>query len=285
MKLFAISDLHVGFAENKDALQSMPARPDDWLIVAGDVAETDDDVYEALALLRSRYAQVIWVPGNHELWTTTKGDLRGEYKYLRLVERCMSLGVITPEDAYPVWEGEGGRHLVTPLFLLYDYSFADDGMSPDCAVRWATTAGVVCADESFLHSDPYPSRQDWCARRCRDTEARLEDARRQYPLPLVMVNHYPLKRELAHLPLVPPFKIWCGTRRTEAWTSRFGARVAVSGHLHIRSTRFIEGTRFEEVSLGYPRRQWNPQRGIGPYLRQILPWESSDMPIHDRWHR
>jgi hypothetical protein len=44
----------------------------------------------------------------------------------------------------------------------------------------------------------------------------------------------------------------------------------VSGHLHIRSTRHLDDVRFEEVSLGYPP-QWNAARGVGAYLRQILP--------------
>ena len=46
----------------------------------------------------------------------------------------------------------------------------------------------------------------------------------------------------------------------------------MSGHLHMRSTRWREGVRFEEVSLGYPRPpQWRPEAGADAYLRQILP--------------
>jgi predicted phosphodiesterase len=269
MKLLAISDLHVGFRDNMQALLAMSPRRDDWLLVAGDVAEREDDVVFALGLLKARYAHVIWVPGNHELWTTD--SLRGESKYRRLVDRSRALGVTTPEDPYPVWSGEGGRHLIAPLFLLYDYSFAPDGMDPDAAIAWAGAHGLLCADEMLLHPDPYPSRQAWCAARCQETEKRLASAVRETGLPLVLVNHYPLKRSLAHLPAIPRFAIWCGTRRTETWPSRFGAQVVVSGHLHVRSTRILEGVRFEEVSLGYARRQWTPEFGIDAYLRQILP--------------
>ena len=49
--------------------------------VAGDVAERTDDIRWSLDLLRRRFAKVIWVPGNHELWTTPSklggGELRG----------------------------------------------------------------------------------------------------------------------------------------------------------------------------------------------------------------
>jgi hypothetical protein len=72
------------------------------------------------------------------------------------------------------------------------------------------------------------------------------------------------------LPAIPRFQIWCGTRQTENWHRRFRAAVAISGHLHIRSSRDIDGCRFEEVSLGYPR-QWDTTRAVDSYLRPILP--------------
>jgi predicted phosphodiesterase len=279
MKLFAISDLHVSFPENKSAIRSMRERPEDWLIVAGDVAEKERDLCDTLEVLRARYSKVIWVPGNHELWSTDAGMARGEAKYRSLVARCRDLGVTTPEDPYPVWTGEGGPHLIVPMFLLYDYSFADDGVTPADALRQAEEAGIVCADEALLHPDPFRSRQEWCAQRCALTEKRLEAAVTSHAMPLVLVNHFPLSREFARLLSLPQFTIWCGTRRTEGWASRFGASVVVSGHLHIRSTRVVGGTRFEEVSLGYPRRHWDARRGVDSYVRQILPHPAS--PQHE----
>ena len=85
-----------------------------------------------------------------------------------------------------------------------------------------------------------------------------------------MINHYPLRQDLVRLVRIPRFSIWCGTRRTENWHLRFNASVVVSGHLHIRATDYQDGVRFEEVSLGYPR-NWNQDKGIQSYLRQILP--------------
>jgi hypothetical protein len=79
-----------------------------------------------------------------------------------------------------------------------------------------------------------------------------------------------LRPDLAVLPRIPRFTIWCGTTQTADWHTRFAAEVVVSGHLHMRSTRWRNGVRFEEVSLGYPA-QWQPARGADAYLRQILP--------------
>lgn len=109
--LRAISDLHIAYAENRSIVEGlMPGSPDDWLIVAGDVGELMADIEWALALLRDRFAQVIWVPGNHELWTVKQetSPLRGVQRYEQLVAMCRRLGVLTPEDPYPVWTGSGG---------------------------------------------------------------------------------------------------------------------------------------------------------------------------------
>ena len=72
------------------------------------------------------------------------------------------------------------------------------------------------------------------------------------------------------LPRIPRFTIWCGTTKTADWHTRYPVDVVVSGHLHMRSTRWRDGVRFEEVSLGYPA-QWQQDKGAGGYLRQILP--------------
>ena len=70
------------------------------------------------------------------------------------------------------------------------------------------------------------------------------------------------------LPRIPRFSIWCGTRATEEWHRRYPIDTVVYGHLHMRETHTLDGVRFEEVSLGYPK-QWNAARGVGHYLRKI----------------
>ncbi|MFO0687300.1 MAG: metallophosphoesterase [Myxococcota bacterium] len=277
MKLYAISDLHVGFKENREALRALPARPDDWLILCGDIGDTPQQLDFALDLLGRKFARLVWVPGNHELWTVPRATgTRGVARYAELVELCRRRGVLTPEDPFPVWPGEGGPHLLAPLFLLYDYSFRPDEVPVEQAVAWAQEENLMCADEVLLHPDPYPSFGAWCAARCEESERRLEAALAAHPgLPTVLIAHFPLKQRLAVLPRIPRFMVWCGTRRTEDWPQRYRAAVVVSGHLHIPSTRHVDGVRFEEVSLGYPE-QWRARaahRGwrFEDHLRPILP--------------
>jgi 3',5'-cyclic AMP phosphodiesterase CpdA len=270
MKLYAISDLHLHHTINREALAAIPPHPDDWLILGGDVVHTEEQLHFALSILTTRFQQLFWVPGNHDLWTSPKVPvhLRGEARYSHLVSICREYGVLTPEDPYIRWPGKGEPCLICPLFLLYDYSFRPPHVSQDDAVQWAVESGVLCADEAFLHPQPYASKADWCASRCAYTERRLQEVAADGPL--VLINHFPLREDLIRLRRIPRFTIWCGTRRTEDWHRRFPVTVVVSGHLHIRATEYRDGVRFEEVSLGYPR-DWQLELGIEHYLREILP--------------
>lgn len=269
--LFAVSDLHVPYQDNRSIVEGVgPETDEDWLIVAGDVAELFFDVERTLTLLRSRFQRVIWVPGNHELWTVTSDPLglRGEERYRALVRMCRNIGVHTPEDEYSVWRGPGGPAVVAPLFLLYDYSFRTHGTRSKAeSLRRAHDAGIVCTDEVLLHPDPYPDRESWCWARVAETERRLEAV--DPSLPTVLVSHWPLDRRPTDVLWYPEFAQWCGTERTAGWHTRFRAAVAVYGHLHIPRTTHYEGVRFEEVSLGYPR-EWQRRGGPPAPLRRIL---------------
>ena len=273
-QLLAISDLHIGYEENRALVERMrPGSDDDWLLVAGDVAETVADIRWALKTLAGRFRKVVWAPGNHELWTHPKDTvtLRGVARYDHLVEVCRELGVTTPEDPYPVWEGPGGPVAVAPLFLLYDYSFLPSGCTTkEEGLAYAHGTGVVCNDEYLLHPDPYPSREAWCEARVAETERRL--AALPEDLPTVLVNHYPLDRHPCDVLWYPEFAMWCGTRRTADWHRRFRVETMVYGHLHIPRTTWHEGVRFEEVSVGYPR-EWRKRPDPPGRLRAILPKE------------
>ena len=164
-RLLALSDLHVAHPENRRIISELrPESERDWLLLAGDVGELSGDIEWVLGTLSERFATVVWTPGNHELWTRRADPvrLRGEERYLFLVEMCRRLGVITPEDPYPVWEGPGGAVTIAPVFLLYDYSFRPDGAgSGSKRCRSATRgngASAPGAPASRGRSSPRPRR-------------------------------------------------------------------------------------------------------------------------------
>jgi 3',5'-cyclic AMP phosphodiesterase CpdA len=265
-RLYAISDLHVGHDENRRLVATLRGSTEDWLALAGDLGETPEHLERVLDLLVPRFAQIVWVPGNHELWTVRPRDLRGEAKYDQLVAICRAYGVLTPESPYPIWDDGGLRLAIVPMFLLYDYSFRPDDIARGDVLAWSEAEHSVCADEELLWPDPYPTREAWCAARVAATERRL--AALPDDVDTILINHFPLRQRHAVLPRIPRFTPWCGTRQTDDWHVRFRARAVIYGHLHIPRTFVEDGVAFEEVSLGYPS-----QRRIRGFsgLRQVWP--------------
>jgi predicted phosphodiesterase len=292
-RLLAISDLHIGYPENRAYVDSLrPGEEDDWLIVAGDVGEVFADIGFVLATLANRFARVIWVPGNHELWTMPADpvQVRGPARYEALVKVCRRFGVLTPEDDFPLWPGPDGPVTVAALFTLYDYSFRPDTALPGgalpgdalpgdrgpvaedraAAVAASRKTGFVPVDERRLMTDPYPSVAPWCHDRIAESERRLA----ALTGPAVLVSHWPLVRgplgALRHQEFAP----WCGTTLTADWHTRHQVLAAVYGHLHIPRTTSHDGVRFEEVSMGYPR-DWQRHGTTPPPPRVILGGDSA----------
>lgn len=290
-KLYAIADIHLSFPGNRDAWSVLTPHPNDGLILCGDLGESIDHLKLAFEKATKCFDAVWWVPGNHELYTTSKTGTRGEDKYNECVETARQFRVFSPEDDFVLWEGQGGPAVVAPIFTLYDYSFKPDDVTIAGAVPWAREQNIEATDEHLLHPDPYASRQAWCHALVRKFEAKLEAAKTQYPdAPLIIANHWPLRKDLVYLLRIPRFVIWCGTTLTEDWHRRFNAKVVISGHLHIRRTDWKSGTRFEEVSLGYPQ-QWkhcaDMGLGVSEILREILPGPKTpaDGELPTEWRR
>ena len=251
-----------------------PASPGDWLLVVGDVAEKVADIEWALRTLSHRFGTVVWVPGNHDLWSHPSDpvQLRGEERYQHLVARCRELGVITPEDPYPVWPGAGGPAVIVPLFLLYDYTFRPDGASTKAeglALAYQSGRGGHGRADAAPRSVPEPGgvvpgadRRD----HARGWRPWIPGCRPSWS------TTFPLTREPTRILRYPAFAQWCGTEQTADWHLRYRALAVVYGHLHIPRTTWQDGVRFEEVSLGYPQEQEKyPNRPRK--LTQILPSE------------
>ncbi|MBC3185360.1 metallophosphoesterase [Corynebacterium sp. zg-331] len=251
--LWAVSDLHAAVPANQDRVAALRAHhPDDWLIVAGDVAENMDLVIDTLGLLRARFAEVIWAPGNHELLSRAGDEHRGRGRYAELVRRCREIGVHTPEDEYPVFQGSA----VAPLCTLYDYSLAPAGVTRDGVLR----AGRALIDAVAL--EPFVDVPRWCRERLAYSASRLAVLRGK---PTVLVNHWPLVREPVMRLGIPELSLWCGTEHTRHWPQRYCARAVVYGHLHLPGVTRVRGVAHIEASLGYPRERHSRSRRPWPY--------------------
>lgn len=249
--LWAVSDLHAAVRTNRPVVANItPNHPNDWLIVAGDVAERTPLVQEVLAELKEKFAQVIWVPGNHELFCRSVDPHQGYAKYEELVAACREISVLTPEDPYPVF---GGRTIV-PLFTLYDYSFRPTGQTVEQAIQSAHDREVMMTDQFAIA--PFVDVRAWCWDRLAYSIKRLSKVEG----PTILVNHWPLVVEPLMRLRCPELSLWCGTKHTRGWAERYRAEKVIYGHLHMPGTTVVAGIPHIEVSLGYPR-EW---QSLGP---------------------
>lgn len=238
--LWATSDLHITFAHNQKIVDSLfPRDPGDWLIVAGDVAERIPDVVRTMAQLAERFATVIWVPGNHELFNRKSDRLKGKARYRSIVGQLRAIGVVTPEDPYPVFGGVA----ICPLFTLYDYSFRPLGLTAKQAIARAT---VKLDDE--LAIAPYVDVELWCAERLEYTEERLTATKGEK----ILINHWPLVVEPTRRLIEQDIALWCGSVATRDWAVKYHALMVIHGHLHIPAETRVDGISHIDVSLGYP---------------------------------
>lgn len=258
--LWAVSDLHAAVKINGGRIDELvPPDPADWLIVAGDVAERTELVLRILHELQRRYAQVIWVPGNHELFSRSQDRFQGREKYTELVEGCREMGVITPEDPYPVFAGV----TIVPLFTLYDYSFRPAGTTVEQAIENAKAKQIIMTDEFAIA--PFVDIRAWCWDRLAYSIKRLS----RVEGPTILINHWPLVQEPTLRMRWAEIALWCGTRHTRSWPRRYHAQAVIYGHLHMPSVLTVDGVEHIEVSLGYPR-EWQAHGDTQPWPYPVL---------------
>lgn len=237
MRLFAASDLHVDFKENRLLLQKLSDvdYQQDALIVAGDIAHQLEIIRDTLSLLRSKFRTLFFTPGNHELWVRSDGYDSIE-KLHRILELCEQLGVHTrPAKLGDIW--------VVPLFSWYDSAFSGTpDTNRDELAAWADfhlckwPAGLGEVSRFFLsmneaHIKPYDAR-------------------------VISFSHFLPRREL--LPSVKYLRFKSlpkvvGCTGLDEQIRALGSSVHVFGHSHIRCDRVIEGVRYVQYSLRYPR--------------------------------
>lgn len=249
MRVLAISDLHTDFPENLRAVERIPPGEylDDALLVAGDVAETLDTLEATLSLLRARFRRVFFVPGNHDLWARVGGD--SLEKFHRVLELCARLGVETGP-------GRVGGAWVVPLFSWYEPEFDSYGDAEDTEMEaWADfhfcrwPEGVESPSAHFLELN----------------QSRL----REYDLPVITFSHFLPRRDLLPAARFLRFRglpLVAGSAGLDEQLRRVGARVHVFGHSHIDCDSVVQGVRYVQNALRYPR-----DRGSAP-LRLAWVW-------------
>lgn len=238
MRVFALSDIHVDYDVNMRWVHNLSKADfrDDLLILAGDVTHRQTLLAACISAFAARFAKVLFVPGNHDLWV--QGEARDKHslqKFSEVADIVDDCGASM--DAYM-----HGDTLFAPLLGWYDYSFGepDDDLllmwSDFRACRWPEGYGPaeVAAHFAAMNGTPPPVRT-----------GRVITFSHFLPRIDLIPMYVPRK----HRVLDPVL----GTVRLEEQLRRFSPDIHVYGHSHINRSVRIDGVRYINNAFGYPQ--------------------------------
>lgn len=238
MRVFAISDLHLDYAANRAWLQQVPLHDynDDLLILAGDVSDRLALLEEAFKALVARFATVLYVPGNHDVWINRERMHSSFEKLDAVMAAAHEQGVCTSIFRH-------GDLAIVPLLGWYDYSFgpADDYLKAAWtdyrACRWP---GYDDAALTALFTARNP-----------DASSPLLQGAKQilsFSHFLPRIDLMPERIPAKHRKIYPVL----GTTVLDAQLRGLGARTHVYGHSHVNRRVTLDGVTYVNNAFGYP---------------------------------
>ncbi len=239
--IWLISDIHCDYGANYQIIKNLSPTlyREDVLLVAGDVAHRNALVIDVLSILRQKFRQIFFVPGNHDLWIVEDkfGDSLEKALWLkeelRKIDVCMEPSLI--DDDY----------CIVPILSWYERTFADPKDRPDqslnnwvdfMACRWPGDASQQACDLLMNENKTLKSLPN--------------------DITVVTMSHFVPRRDL-----LPPqqylyFKslpFVVGSIKIEQYLRQIGSACHVFGHSHINVDKTIDGVRYVQNALGYPR--------------------------------
>jgi len=261
-RVWAISDVHIDYQQNFDLLAEFARQGhgNDALIVAGDVSDRLERLESLFQVLVQHFAQVLFVPGNHELWVRRSGHATSVDKLAAIRALCQHTGV----SMEPVRVGTRQQVWLVPLLSWYD-----DKDRPDNSLYVEKTYAVDRTDSmwgDFVHtrwpkSLTQPLAQ-WFA------EANESNLQRSYDAPIISFSHFlprqdlifrmPVAEAMALGPQHDPFPEFnfsrvAGSTRIEQQLRQLGSSLHLYGHQHRNRVRRIDGVTYVSHCMGYPR--------------------------------
>ena len=236
VRLFALSDIHVDFEENWVWLKKLSEHDykGDVLILAGDVAYSTALIQKTFKALKKLFSEVLYVPGNHDLWVKRPESKTSLDKFQTVREIALDSGLRLDPVRF-------GNVTVVPLLGWYDYSFG----RPSEELKKSWVDYVACK---------WPEGWDDAkiTKHFTSMNEKHLDLNNQI---VVSFSHFlpradllPSKIPSVHRKLYPVF----GTSLLERQVRTLGSKIHIYGHHHL-NLRVSEGnTAYINNALGYP---------------------------------
>lgn len=273
LRVFVLSDLHTDYAENMRWVKSISTvrHRKDVILIAGDVAEIYGNFVLTMSLLKDRFEHVFYVPGNHDLWCRREGEdyVDSLQKLNKLLDACRVLGV---ETNPMVVDGLG----IIPLFSWYHESFDQEkditgiriqSLEMACkdfhACKWPV--GLSNGDTSLsLYFDAINEKSLNVVKEIQGTCSQI-----------ITFSHFVPRQELCpekRMLFYPKLPKIIGSDYLEVRIRSIhgiqgsGSACHVFGHTHFCWDAVLDGIRYVQAPLAYPRERKRRMNGGEDWL-------------------
>ncbi len=257
MKIYALSDVHIDYPQNREWLFALSETDHqrDIMILAGDITHELSLLGEVLAALRGAFRDVVFVPGNHELWVEGVEEREHDCsleKFHAIRELCASLDVATEPVHYD--------HLsIVPLFGWYDFSFGQ----PDRHLRRAWRDFRACRWPSHLQDEAALSAHFLAMNRPHLDVRNDVVISCSHFLPRIDVMPAAIPQRRRHVYPV------LGCEGLDEQVAQLASDIHVYGHSHVNQSIQLGATRYVNNAFAYPA-----ELGIARKSLHCV-WESS----------
>jgi len=246
--VYAVSDIHTDMKGNMEQITSWPPRPDDVLLLAGDISNDMNVLRATFEAVRERFGHVFYCPGNHDLWVHKSDGCKDSIEKLHKVEAlCSELGIRTKP-------GYVAGIYIVPIISWYHTTFDSD---PD-----VVDESLAPVEKSLMdfHFCKWPD--GLTALEGSDSVARYMDGLNdEFPGdraegPVISFSHFLPRRDLIpekRTLFYPPLPKAIGSTFLAERVKRLAPNVHVFGHTHYGWDQELDGVRYVQACLAYPR--------------------------------
>ncbi len=236
MRVFAVSDIHVDYPENALWVEQLSNSDyqNDCLILAGDISDSMERIGACFEILKRKFAHILFIPGNHELWVRSDESISSIEKCKRVIKVAHSFGVVTTPTSI-------NNIYFLPVWGWYDFSFGKPSEYICNAwvdfrrCKWPESLNTEeKITQYFLAKNTLPTRSDQVVVSFSHFLPRID----------VMPSFIPAERRQIYPVL--------GSEKLDRWVRDSGSRLHVYGHSHVNRDVTIEGVRYINNAFAYP---------------------------------
>jgi predicted phosphodiesterase len=238
LKVFTISDIHVDFEENFRWFNDLSCVEyvNDLLILAGDVTNVIPLFEKTLKNLRNRFSEVLYIPGNHDLWVR-RSNIKDSLEKLQLVKTIVADCGIRMEPFHLSFLS------IIPLFGWYDYSFGQpsremfESWNDYLACKWPENYDENSITQYFIAmNEPFMTKSS--------TTRFIISFSHFLPRIDIMPSYIPCDKRRLYPVL--------GTTILEKQIRTLGSNIHVYGHSHVNNRVMKDNTLYINNAFGYP---------------------------------